>query len=208
MSIIGVDIDDTLYSFGDAARSAAVKMAKETGDNDYMKVAYASQNDWRGLADAHPDPKAIRKVIERVHDDEILLSREPYEGAVDVVTALSDAGHTLLYASNRDTEREDATHQWLMIHGFPAGDLKCHYGPKDETLRECQYIIDDRPRTLVQFVYDFDWQVLRDTQRLGFALWKPYNQNLTDVPGIYLAPTWEGIRYYLVQKGIIPNEDC
>jgi hypothetical protein len=67
---------------------------------------------------------------------------------------------------------------------------------------DCQYIIDDRPKTLVQFIYDAQWLHGRLRQpRLGFGLAFPFNQNLTDVPGVYLAPTWGGIRYYLKQEG-------
>lgn len=128
---------------------------------------------------------------------------------------------------------------------------------------DCQYLIDDRPKTVVDFVYDFDWEKrVRDhadhiyrlgpsegephseeamqaiddvldkyyeegplaksdfdelyrvqeeaakqytgaTRRRAFVKAYSYNQNLTDIPYVYLAPTWSGLAWYMHQKGVL-----
>ena len=48
-----------------------------------------------------------------------------------------------------------------------------------------------------------DQEEYDDAQRLAFGLWFPYNQALTDIKNVLLAPTWLGIRYYLEKKGVL-----
>jgi hypothetical protein len=40
-------------------------------------------------------------------------------------------------------------------------------------------------------------------ERKGFGIHAPHNTNLTDVKNVYLAPTWAGLNYYLVRKGLL-----
>ena len=84
-------------------------------------------------------------------------------------------------------------------------------GPRG--LRWCEALIDDRPKTVVQFVTGS--MLDRDTQgnvviamngvhkRKAFVLMAPYNHNLTDIPGVFVAPSWAGIRYYLQKEKLI-----
>jgi ribonucleotide monophosphatase NagD (HAD superfamily) len=45
-------------------------------------------------------------VIARCHDDEMILKQQPFPGAVETCMALMEAGHNLIYISNRKTETE------------------------------------------------------------------------------------------------------
>jgi hypothetical protein len=88
-------------------------------------------------------------------------------------------------------------------------------GDKTPFMKDCRYLIDDRLKTCVQFVYDFDWQFnfgvrgavkgSANRDRVAFVKAYPYNQNATDVPGLILAPTWAAINVYLVKKGLLPE---
>ena len=134
----------------------------------------------------------------------------PFPGAADTIRALWREGASILYISNRDEKSEKATYEWLKQHKFPieenskACKLVCTMEDKLELVSDCQYIIDDRPKTLVEFVYDYDWQHDHEgEQRQGFGILSPYNENLTDIPNIYLAPSWAGLNYYLVNKGLL-----
>lgn len=140
----------------------------------------------------------------KVHSPEVIREQAPYIGAEQVLQDL-DREHGLFYISNRSPQVREATEEWLFeICSFPKAPVICIMEDKQQFLSGCQYIIDDRCKTLVQFVYDAEWNTKNpDSSRKGFGLFQQYNQNLTDVPGIYLAPTWSGIRYYLERKGVL-----
>jgi hypothetical protein len=202
MALVAIDVDDTLYDFCAAARRELVNW---TGPDTQRakQAAYALWSDWR-LAGELCDGFWL-DVIAKVHGDESILRQEPFLDAAEVVTELAQR-HELLYISTRDPKCHEATSQWLANEGFPKGDLICTFESKIPHTRDCQFIIDDRPKTLVQFVYDFHWKHKHgsenpDKKRLGFGLHCTSNLSLTDVPDLYLAPTWALLRHYLADKG-------
>lgn len=208
MSIIAVDIDDTLYDFNTAIRDEFFKMAMEYDDRSILKGAYTPHVEWRSLSDSL-ESEIVYEAIQRVHKDESILSQKPFNHACDTLWALSDNGHEILYISSRRDECYEATVEWLTEHYFPNQDnLICVSGPKAPHITSVQYLIDDRPQTVVDFVTDYTWKRSRNTlvkenQRMAFGLWFPYNQALTDVKNVYLAPSWLGIEYYLKRKGLL-----
>jgi len=217
MSVIAIDIDSTLYDFDTLAREACLKLWRETGDEVYRRGIYYSSEDWRAPAELLGLDKWL-EAIARCHDDEMILKQVPFAGSVETCQALIEAGHHLIYISNRKTETERATHQWLRDSGFlhesrtSIPELVVTEGDKKPFIDGCQYLIDDRLKTCVEFVYDFDWQMnygRRDlnklTARSAFVLKYPYNQNATDIPGLYVAPTWAGLNVYLQKKGVLPE---
>lgn len=254
---IAVDIDDTLYSFTDEAREALSVMVDEYPQYPQLSHAlYANWDQWRTpfeLCGEDEDGNSLwLECIARCHDSERILAQEPYNGAVEVLTELAEAGHELIYISNRATETEDATHQWLMANNFPYGELVVTSGDKAPFIRECQYMIDDRSKTVVEFIHDYEWQkkirgnadnirmfgpqieddplhdewerlddndtfgqsdvaeraaeaYLKANRRKAFVRVAGYNNGLTDVPGLYLAHTWRGLRRYMVKTGLLEN---
>lgn len=70
-------------------------------------------------------------------------------------------------------------------------------------------MIDDRVKTVVEFVYDHDWhdrsRGYPDSARKAFVRVAGYNSGLTDVPGLYLAHTWKGLRRYMAKVGLLPK---
>ena len=141
----------------------------------------------------------------------MIAAQTPYENAVDVLNDLAEQ-HEIFYISNRSTEAGGATEAWLEHWGFPQAPLIATMEDKQPYLSECQYLIDDRAKTLVEFIYNFNWQYTwgsieeegsKKYQRKAFGLLFEYNRNLTDIPNVYLAPTWAGIRYYLEKKGVL-----
>lgn len=220
MSSVAIDIDDTLYSFKSLAREIIAQMVKETEDESraamLRRASYSPWTEWRSPADLLPD--ALIEVIDRCHSEEIIWQQPPFKGARDVLWRLIDSGHNIIYISNRKEEAHGPTAAWLEAHDFPseiswASDredlgsrvsLVCTPGAKTPHIADCQYIIDDRPKTLVEFVYDFDWkQRNQELRRLGFGLHAEHNGALTDIPGIYLAKTWSLLETYLEDKGVL-----
>jgi hypothetical protein len=217
---IACDIDDTLYSFTDEAREVLSLMVDEPELAEYHErlshALYAKWDQWRTpfeLCGVDADGNSLWiEVIRRCHDDEAILRQQPFNGAVEVLNELADAGHALTYVSNRATETEDATHQWLMIKGFPAGELVVTDGNKAPFIRDCEYMIDDRVKNVLEFIYDFEYETQRRIKfgvdsdrckRKAFVRVADYNGGLTDVPNLYLAHTWAGLRRYMVKTGLL-----
>lgn len=221
MARIAVDIDDTLNSFTGLARQVIATRAKKTGKKIYEVAAYTPWDEWRTPADLLGMDLWL-DVIAEAHSRENILTRTAFPDAVETVCALADAGHDLLYISNRRESAFEATADWLIRWGFPlhysartrgaeSGTrngvdtaLVCTAKPKTPWLADCQYLIDDRPRTLFQFLSDVDWpRENPDEQRKAFALTAPYNRGLTDIPNLYLAPSWSLLNFYLTREGVL-----
>lgn len=285
MAKIAVDIDSTLYDFSTLCREGFLRLARDRGDDTLKRGAYNAWTEWRSPVDAS-GLQPFLDVLDYCHDNDVILSQTPFLGAVETCQALANEGHELLYISNRRVESTQATREWLEDWEFPlsavcpnstnsdvCSDPDCDFGcgehkllcmmdEKAEHIADCQYLIDDRPRTVIDFVYDFDWesrlrrqhgritrlgpgegepfyeesvaglqtvldfyydgegttdaytklhaihnkaadQYVSDNRRRAFVLAYPYNQNLTDIPHLYLAPTWAGLNDYLVGKGVL-----
>lgn len=206
MSTIAIDVDDTLYSFRDAARDELMRLAfhpevPKDEQEIYQRAAYATWVDWRTPADLLGH--RWMDVIDKCHEDEVILSREPFAGAVDVCVELFKEGHDLRYITSRKTHTKTATAHWLRSKGFPLGvdflnqkTARLYVtGPdKMEYLKDCSALIDDRPSTVIRYLYQPGPCV-----HFPFVKAGEWNHNLTDVPGVYVAPTWAGIRHGLVK---------
>jgi hypothetical protein len=230
MATIAVDVDSTLYDFETPSRDACLKLWQqsiEAGERDdsYKEAAYHPWTEWRSPADVLGVDKWL-KAIGVVHEDDAILGMQPFTGAVETCQALVRAGHDLIYITNRKAHTEKATRQWLLnnnllgiedagTYDWGSTSLVVTEGDKRPFIKKAQYLIDDRLKTCVQFVYDYEWQYFNgergavkgpaNRDRIAFVKAYPYNQNATDIPGLILAPTWAAINVYLVQKGLLPQ---
>ena len=208
MAKVAVDIDGTLYDFHIKIREEFFKMAIQYDDKNILKGAYMPFVEWRSLTDSLGVEIAV-EAIHRVHSDESILSQTPYENSVEVLNEIKASGHEIMYISNRQESSHDATEKWLMDSNFPAGEVICVGADKMPYMRDCRYLIDDRPSTIADFVTDYTWKKWNGSTenarrpRIAFGLWYTYNQALTDLDNVYLAPTWLGLRYYLIKKEVI-----
>jgi hypothetical protein len=215
MATFAIDIDDTLYGFGNLARKVMADEGFRLGDQRLIAGSYAPWAEWRSPVDLVGLDEWLR-IIALCHDDEKILSQVPYEGAVETLWGLVNSGHNLMYISNRATETEAATLRWLVECGFPIDveyydttdgersiDLIVTSEDKKPFVAHCQYLIDDRPKTQIAFLTDGEWD---GEARKVYALATEFNRAMTDVPGIYLAPTWYGIQHYLERHGLLSSE--
>lgn len=215
---IAVDIDDSLYSFTDEAREVLSLMIDEPQYEPYHErlthALYAKWDQWRTpfeLCGVDDDGESLwLECVVRCHDDEVILRQTPFTGSREVCQELADAGHQLVYISNRATETYGATLRWLTDSGFPVDGphkLVVTAGNKAEHIRHCQYMIDDRVKNVIEFVYDYDWKSHSNTvgKRKAFVRVADYNGELTDVEGLYLAHTWAGLRRYMVKTELLPE---
>lgn len=204
MAKIGIDIDDTLCSFTDQARSLLANWPDAIYADRARQAAYSPWTQWRMAADLCDG--FWQDVIDKCHEPDMIMANQPYPGAVEVIQALHKRGHHLFYISNRHPSRHEPTAAWLEKNGFPMDTLLCTYDAKLPWIADCQYLIDDRPKTLVEFVYDYNWKNYHGSEnqskaRRGFGIMTPANQSFTDVPKVYLAPNWKLLRRYLALKG-------
>lgn len=206
MTKIAVDVDSTLYDFEPALRQAYLDLAlKGDAKEELFRGAYQSWVEWRSPSDVCGS-EAFEEALAIVHSPEVILSQSPFPGAAWVCQDLEEQGHELIYVSAREEWVWGPTKAWLSSTGFPKGDLICSFEDKVNLVRDCRYIIDDRPKTLVQFTYDWQWKLKHGSEsvpRQGFGLLYEYNRALTDVPNVWLAPTWGGLRYYLEREGVL-----
>lgn len=205
MSKVAVDIDDSLYSFNQLAQEMMSEVAIERGNKVFQSGAYSTWNEWRTPNDILEEEWL--GIIELCHQPEIIRAQTPFKNAADTLRRIFNAGNDIIYISNRSESAYDATYEWLQVHGFPQSkSLVCTTGDKRPFIEDCQYIIDDRPKTLVEFVYDYNWQYAQEEfcsetgPRVAFGLFCEYNRALTDVPGIYLAPNWTLLEKYIEEK--------
>lgn len=206
MPKFAIDIDSTLYEFEVCAREAFQKLADETGNKEYRRGMYHPWDEWRSPADAC-GIDVWMDVIKMCHQPDVIERQAPYPGAVATLNALARAGYGLMYVSTRDPQAAKATENWLHKCGFPMGDhieVHCRMEDKAPFIAECQYIIDDRPKTLVEFVYDPSWSTPASGERWGLGLMQQYNRALTDIPNIFLAPTWAGLSSWLARHKLLP----
>ncbi len=198
-----IDIDSTLYDLMRPARDGFLNLYEESGNREYLKGAYLSWDEWRSPADACGLDAWLR-VIDYCHSPEIIARQRPFEGAAETLNALQMAGYDLMYISDRNIQAAAATENWLWDNGFPNSNKLHCTRDKHELMSHCQYLIDDRPKTLVEFVSCPDWEENSPTRaRKGLGLMYQYNRALTDIPDIFLSPTWNGLRSWLKRKNIL-----
>ncbi len=181
-----------MYDFGTEVREAFFEKAIATGDKSFLKGAYSSFAEWRDLSDVG-EWEYIEEAIEWVHDRQVI--QKPYKNSASVLTRLNWT-HEIKYVTSRKDKYYDSTTYWLNMWQFPVGELICSDHDKSEHLEDCQILIDDRPRTIVNFI--------KKEENKAFGLWSPYNRNLTDIRHVYLAPTWRGLEVYLEKTKILP----
>lgn len=203
-----VDVDSTLYSFETVARESFRQLYEETKDESYLRGQYHSWDEWRSPADVCGIDTWM-DVIKRCHAPEVVAAQTPFPGAVETLQMLEDAGYGIMYVSTRSPHSANATSLWLLEEGFPFGEhteVHCQMEDKAPFIAECQYLIDDRPKTMLDFVYDSTWDKAKG-ERKALSLMYAYNRALTDIPNIFLSPTWGGLQSWLKRKGFFDGNN-
>jgi hypothetical protein len=103
------------------------------------------------------------------------------EGAAELITAYADLGYRVLYLTARaDTivtstgeSAEDATHRWLMEHGFPMGE-------RTEVQLASSFVINSAAA-------EYKAQAIMDRQAAGWVFDYAYGNALSDIQGYATA---------------------
>jgi hypothetical protein len=127
-------------------------------------------------------PEQLAVCIAETHTEEVVLSAEPYPGAVEAVRRWHEAGHWIHITSHRAASAHDCTARWLDRIGLPYDDLHCS---DDKIARASELgvdlLIDDSPVNLARAL---------EAGMRGATLVHPWNRDLVAERDIVAAETW------------------
>lgn len=188
-NLIVVDIDNTIHE-------SDITMNRVSMELFNSPFRWCKQNEWYKGGHQHMPLENALKVFDRMHDRDMIFLTQPYVGSPEALQSLHNAGWEIAYYTDRKQSAHDATRDWLSEYEFPTPDnLRCCKDKraaladiKDEILT----VIDDRPRTMIYSLYELG------VERV-YSLRHPYNQNMSDIPGISLHDTWLDIHKAFVE---------
>jgi uncharacterized protein len=172
---IAVDIDSTLHHYWGQLEEVA---ARRFG----IALPYDAQTTWSiDLL----TPAQLSECIRETHGPELVAAAQPYDGAVEVISAWRRRGHTIHVASHRAPAAHDHTAQWLHDIGLPFDELRCDYGKVDWAAgAEIGLLVDDSPVNLLQ---------AREAGIVPATLRHPWNSELCAREGIASAGDWPAL---------------
>ena len=169
---IAIDIDSTLHHYWDDFAAAAKRRFG-------VSLPYDQQVTW---AIDRLKPEQLRACIAETHAHDIVLSSEPYPGAVEVVRRWHERGHWIHITSHRATDAHDATAKWLERIGLPYDDLHCSYDKITRAAElEIDLLIDDSPVNLVRAI---------ENGIKGATLIHPWNRDVIEEEDVIAADDW------------------
>jgi uncharacterized HAD superfamily protein len=168
---IALDIDSTLHHYWDQFAAAAKQRFG-------VELPYREQL-W---AIDRLRPEQVKACVAETHRPDRILAAEPYDGAVEVVRAWHEAGHTIHVMSHRTPDAHDATATWLERIGLPYDELYCS-DDKIARAREIaiELLIDDSPVNLLAAV---------EAGIAAATLEHPWNREVCEEEDIVCAPDW------------------
>jgi beta-phosphoglucomutase-like phosphatase (HAD superfamily) len=177
---IAVDIDSTLHPYWDQLAGAA---RRRFG----VELPYAEQTVWE--IDALSDEQ-LAACVGETHSDVVILSSEPYPGAVETIAAWRVAGHEIHVTSHRLDAARGATARWLEAIGLAHDELHCSFDKVAYCVeRGVRLLIDDSPVNLAR---------AREAGMAAATIAHPWNRALCGRDGIVCAEDWPALRLALV----------
>jgi FMN phosphatase YigB (HAD superfamily) len=176
---IAIDVDSTLHHYWDVLSEIS---RRRFG----VELPYEEQFTW-GITRLRPDQLAV--CIEESHSDELILSSEPYPGAVETVRAWSEQGHFIHVTSHRPIGRAQVTAKWLNQLGLPFDDLCCSYDKVSRCVElDIDLLIDDSPLNLSAAI---------DCGIGTATILHPWNAELCEMEGVLGASDWRELAQLL-----------
>jgi uncharacterized HAD superfamily protein len=169
---IAIDIDSTLHHYWELLEEVAERRFG-------VALTYRDQTGWDIDALA---PEQLAACVRETHGDELVLSAEPYPGAVEAVSRWHAQGHFIHITSHRSAGAHDATERWLRQIGLAFDELYCSY----DKLSRCgelaiDLLIDDSPVNL---------QGALDREMAAATIIHPWNRELCARTPVICAPDW------------------
>lgn len=173
--LIAVDIDSTLHHYWDQLAGAA---RRRFG----IELPYDEQMGWdiEALSEAQ-----LAACVGETHSDAVILSSEPYPGAVETIAAWRATGHEIHVTSHRIDAARGATARWLEQIGLPYDELHCSFDKVAYCVeRGIGLLVDDSPVNLAR---------AREAGIAAATLAHPWNRSLCGRDGIVCAEDWPAL---------------
>jgi hypothetical protein len=172
---IGIDIDSTLHHYWDQFSDAARRLFG-------VELPYDRQLTW---AVDQLAPDQLTACIRDTHDEARIMGAEPYEGAVEAISAWKAAGHFIHVTSHRSAASILPTARWLQHIGLPADEVYCSY----DKVKRCveigiELLIDDSPLNLAR---------AREHGIAGATLRHPWNREACESGDVMWADDWPAL---------------
>lgn len=182
-NVVVVDIDSTLYCFLSAFQRSAARAGISVPDPVHI-------TEWSAVEPYFIDVKNFLACVEDAYSFEAIDTNEPYPGCVEALHKIKESGFEVAYYTDRAKHMKQSTHDWLKVWGFPSIENLHVCDDKRNDLKQVKSdiatVIDDRPRTLVWSRYVLGLEKV-------FTLGHSYNRNLSDIPGIFIEPSWPSL---------------
>ncbi len=169
---LAIDIDSTLHPYWDQLAAIA---RRRFG----IDLPYDTQHTW---AIDRLAPEQLHACVEETHRADLVLSAEPYPGAVEAISAWREQGHFIHITSHRSTGAHPHTLEWLQQIGLPFDELYCSF----DKISRCveigiDVLIDDSPVNLAAAV---------EAGITAATIEHPWNR---DLPDVISAPDWPAL---------------
>ena len=178
--LYGIDLDGICFDFGGAFN----KWLSEHTDLDIPPMEEITSYYWYENVDGLSDDvfwDEFHKFGKA--DGYFALSLIP--GAREGLFAIRDAGHDIMYITNRPDYAQEQTTRALFLHGFPNPDkLVLAHGAKAPVIREhgVDVFIDDSPRTIAE--------ICANTEAKIYCMDYPFNRDIHDVHNYTRVRSW------------------
>ncbi|MGA9285633.1 MAG: hypothetical protein WBV85_09340 [Solirubrobacteraceae bacterium] len=179
---IAIDIDSTLHHYWDVLSEISLRRFG-------IELPYEEQFTW-GITRLRPDQ--LQLCIEESHSDDLILTGEPYPGAVETVRAWSEQGHFIHITSHRSQGCAKATARWLEGLGLPFDDLCCSYDKVSRCVElDIELLIDDSPLNIGAAL---------ERGIASATIVHPWNAELCEVEDVLAASDWYELAAILDSK--------
>jgi len=178
--LYGIDLDGICFDFGSA-------FYKWIGDHTYLEMppmeeitSYYWHENIKGLS-----KEVFWDEFHKFGKSEGYFSLKLIPGALEGLFAIRDAGHDIMYITNRPNYAIAQTKRALETHGFPNADkVEFANGIKAPVIREygVDVFIDDSPRTIAE--------ICANTEAKIYCMDYPFNRSIHDVYNYTRVRSW------------------
>ena len=145
---LGIDLDGVCYDFASSVRAYLVHAGIRFQHQCPEPTRWEFYEDWGLSLD-----EFLTTCHRGVEAGIIFTHGDPFEGTVEALRAMRDAGHTLHIVTDRSFGRSGAspaaTSAWLDLHGIPFDSLTFS---ADKTLLRLDAMVDDKPSNYAALV--------------------------------------------------------
>jgi uncharacterized HAD superfamily protein len=177
-----IDIDNTIAQTDKVMRRVIAEVTGGRVQLEYDDIVTFNYYECRDSKGNRITKDEWRTVHDRFSEPEILLSVEPFRGALDSIRALAERG-VIHVATSRLAKARKTTIEWLEIHGLLSHDIHfLRHGEKHAALRQFTAAVEDDYDQAAAFAYI--------GQTPCFLIRHPWNRNRYPLSNVRWVSDW------------------